>query len=46
MCVSPFGEEPCEIIRLILNCPNEMMGIIKPHGRVIRDNIHNALAHI
>ena len=36
MCVSPFGEEPCEVIRLILNCPSDIVGITKPHGRVVR----------
>lgn len=46
MCVLLFGEELCEIIRLILNCFNEMMGIIKLYGRVIRDNIYNVLVYI
>lgn len=35
MCVSPFGEEPCEMIRLVLNYPSDITGIIKPHGRVV-----------
>ena len=36
MCVSPFGEEPCEMIRLILNCPSDITGITEPRGRVVR----------